>query len=1009
MKKFLRTLWTVLAFSLVLPLLADGSSLSALIPALSSVTVFAQQQDGSSAAEDSGGVPEGDVVTVDPSREGVLLEEDQQLEDFQEPEYTPQFTMPEELRAVDLTPGANFAADENATDEQIVAECKNLLTDMLDWGMNAVILDTSYKGKAYYTTDINDTVITTPVELAVQTAKEMGFFVYLVFDLNFELSRILSESSMTLQQRIDYLALSAHSFTLKYKTDGIILSGYYSSRNSSTFDDYMLNGSGIGFDNWLMDNGAYVFSLVSDAIRRTDNTVPVGIYLKDVWANASSNEGGSNTADSFQALTDGYADTLSYVRRGFADFMLVSAEGSLTDNALPFEEVISWWDNVAKEMDLPLFVMHHNDRICTSAAGWSSPDQLVHQLRRAKELDAYKGSAFLSYSTLKANPGSSTSNALVKYYNDTLNMETIDNELTIVSPQQTEFTTSNSSVAFQGTFDSNFEVYFNGEIITLNEAGNFYYEEELDVGLNVFTIENKGKTITYRITRKVTVLKSAEPTGEMAVEGGTNIAISAVAYKGSAVSASVNGKNVNLTAQEDGYIEGEENSDYVRYTGVYVVPKGIIGKTQDLGNIVIYGRYTGKNGASFDMSITGAHVIINALPEVPNNADGNLLRVNNDNTVVYNYHTTDAVATPNQARLPAGTMDYIVKKVTYSGTSYYLTLSGKRLKASDCTVLENEPLGSNTINASSASLSGNDTVLRLDLGVKSPYSITYTGVNYAGGDNYSVGGFAATAINITFDYANGGAGGFSMPSGGVFSGGSWGNVSESNGVSRVTLTLSLARTGVFHGLSASYEGNTLVLRFNGAERSLSGMTIVIDPGHGVTSTGALDPGGVGHVTDQQVGLWIAKQLESQLSSAGANVIRLKTESQYIDTFQRSSYARQYKPDLYISIHGNKATNASGVRGVEAYYFMPFSQPLAACVSASVASYYQNSVYKDGVNRNRGAKYDYFAVTLQQEFPSILLEVGFVSNYEEAMAMANSAHQAGIAGAIMQGIQNFISR
>ena len=75
----------------------------------------------------------------------------------------------------------------------------------------------------------------------------------------------------------------------------------------------------------------------------------------------------------------------------------------------------------------------------------------------------------------------------------------------------------------------------------------------------------------------------------------------------------------------------------------------------------------------------------------------------------------------------------------------------------------------------------------------------------------------------------------------------------------------------------------------------------------------------------------------------------------------------------------------------------------------MAGYYQNYVYMVGVNRNRGAKYDYPWVTTQQEFPSVLLEVGFVTNYEEAMAMNNPQHQSGIADAIVQGIQNYLSR
>lgn len=942
---------------------------------------------------------DGSAQKAIPGAEEVITE--QELPDFQEPEYTPQFTMPEELRAVSLTPGANFAANPEASEEDILKECQSILSEMAGMGMNSVVIDSSFGGKSFFTTDINESVNKTPLELAVTAAKEMGFFTYVIFDMNFQLSGNQRDS---LQERIDKLALAAHQFTVKYKVDGILLDGYYAKKNTASFEDYMGNGSGIGFENWLLDNGAYVFKLVSDAIRRTDNTVPVGIYIKDVWANASTRPEGSNTSQSFEALVDGYADTLSYVKNGSADYMLVAADGTLDDPKEPFMEVAGWWGNVADEAGIPLFIMHDNSRIGSQNGSWAYPDQVVKQLIAAKKVPGYKGSAFLSIKSLKANSGGST-DALIKFYDNTLNLDTIDNELTINAPAKREFTTEEPSVSFQGSFDPNFTVTFNGKVIELSEVGTFYYEEPLEVGLNVFTIENKGKAITYRITRKITVLKSMEPTGDMGVEGGANIVISAVAYKGSAVSASIGGKSLQLKA-ESGRIEGDENSSYVRYSATYLAPKGIIGKEQDLGSISIYATYTGKNGAKFSASLQGARVRINALPEVPNNADGNLLRVKADNTMTYSYSTTSSVPMPNQPRLPAGTMDYLVKKVNYNGKQYYLSLSGKRYRAEDVQVLANDALGSNSITCKGAVLDGSDTILTFSTGVKSPYTLTFDGVSYSG-ENFSIGSFQSRSVTITFDYANSGSG--EAGAGGMFNGSAWSQPVESRGISRVAMTLNLGVSGRFAGVSATYQGNDLVFRFKGYPKSLSGCTVVIDPGHGKTASGKIDPGGVGYVTDQQVALAVAVQLEAQLKSAGARVVRLPTDTQYIDTYQRSEVARQYDPDIYISLHGNKVVSNESVRGVEAYYFMPFSQPLAAAVSTSVASYYQNSVYKDGVNRNRGAKYDYFAVTLQHEFPSILLELGFVTNYQEAMTMADSKHQAGLASAIVKGIQAYMAR
>ena len=92
-----------------------------------------------------------------------------------------------------------------------------------------------------------------------------------------------------------------------------------------------------------------------------------------------------------------------------------------------------------------------------------------------------------------------------------------------------------------------------------------------------------------------------------------------------------------------------------------------------------------------------------------------------------------------------------------------------------------------------------------------------------------------------------------------------------------------------------------------------------------------------------------------------------------------------------------------------YYFTSYSQPLASALSSSISSYFTNNVYSDGADKNRGAKYSYYHVTLQQDFPSVLIEVGFVDHIEDAMAMASSSHQKGIAKAIVNGIKNYLSR
>src|SRR5699024_3569188 len=81
----------------------------------------------------------------------------------------------------------------------------------------------------------------------------------------------------------------------------------------------------------------------------------------------------------------------------------------------------------------------------------------------------------------------------------------------------------------------------------------------------------------------------------------------------------------------------------------------------------------------------------------------------------------------------------------------------------------------------------------------------------------------------------------------------------------------------------------------------------------------------------------------------------------------------------------------------------------------VASYWTGEIYtgtkykKQRDKANRGAKSSRFAVTLQQDFPSILLEVGFVSNEFEHKIIKDPKHQDEFAKLIVKGIEDYFGR
>ena len=715
------------------------------------------------------------------------------------------------------------------------------------------------------------------------------------------------------------------------------------------------------------------------------------------------------------------------------DFALLRAYGSLTDGMLPFETVTGWWGGLASDYDIPMYIVHYNEKIGTGSAGWGAEDQLLRQLTVSKEIDSYGGSVFNSYERLMQNPMGTTS-TLTSYFNEQINEESLFSELKMVSPAKLTFTTSEPSVTFMGSFDSNFPVYFNNSPIQLNDAGNFYFTKDLNVGMNTFTVTHKSKTYTYKIERKIVVMKSITASisegKTLQVDGGTKINLSVKAYKGSEIYGLVNGTTVPMKEVEGKTNEDEDdvNSSYVRYKGTYTVPDGIIGQEQELGTIKIYGSNSG-----YSMEVIGASVIVNAKPQPVIKHDAEMsdansvgtgevigtieslykesdsvtyVKTSSDYTIVYDGKTADDIQSPVFSQLPAGTIE------PYKSTSgnYYLTESGKRIPISASTLADGHGIENNALLVKAIGTSNGKSYIKINMDYKTSFNIKLVGNNYYTGwdGDYNLSSFTATHVSITFENVTSVTKLPSFENNMVFSDGTWDTVTEDNGT-KFRLLLTLRQPGVYAGHGSYYNNDgDLMLTFGVPTNSLKGLTIVVDPGHGYgKSASSIDPGAVGEVVEQEVVLAISKKLTSALQDAGANVIRLKTESQFLLTKERPIYARGYGCDLYLSIHANKASGSA--KGTEVYYFTSYSQPLAASISSSIASYFTKNVYSDGADKNRGAKYSYYHVTLQQDFPSVLVEVGFVDHIEDAMAMSSSTHQKGIANAIVSGIKNYLSR
>lgn len=191
--------------------------------------------------------------------------------------------------------------------------------------------------------------------------------------------------------------------------------------------------------------------------------------------------------------------------------------------------------------------------------------------------------------------------------------------------------------------------------------------------------------------------------------------------------------------------------------------------------------------------------------------------------------------------------------------------------------------------------------------------------------------------------------------------------------------------------------------------NLKGKIIVIDPGHGGQDPGAL----YGGVKEKDINLDIALRLRGTLNDKGCNVILTREVDKdfYLPNFvlgrmakraeldQRVEMASLYKADLFISIHANSYP-AGNSYGMETYY--PANSPSAK----ALADLIQTELKQVQPDNKRNSKSGDYYLLNQTQMPSVLVEVGFLSNSKERKLLQNISYQKKIAEAITSGIEGY---
>jgi N-acetylmuramoyl-L-alanine amidase len=181
---------------------------------------------------------------------------------------------------------------------------------------------------------------------------------------------------------------------------------------------------------------------------------------------------------------------------------------------------------------------------------------------------------------------------------------------------------------------------------------------------------------------------------------------------------------------------------------------------------------------------------------------------------------------------------------------------------------------------------------------------------------------------------------------------------------------------------------------------IKGRIIIVDAGHGGTDSGTIGNG----VYEKNIVLSVAKKLQQKLEKAGAKVIMTRADDKYKTLKQRVEIAKQNYAELFVSIHVNSGSPSAS--GTETYY--DTSTNPNGYESYLLAKEIQEQIVTNADMFDRGVKDNNFYVIRYNTVPSVLVELGFISNSKDVKKLTSDDYQNIFAESIYNGILQYYS-
>lgn len=204
------------------------------------------------------------------------------------------------------------------------------------------------------------------------------------------------------------------------------------------------------------------------------------------------------------------------------------------------------------------------------------------------------------------------------------------------------------------------------------------------------------------------------------------------------------------------------------------------------------------------------------------------------------------------------------------------------------------------------------------------------------------------------------------------------------------------------GYDLRYEGTRLILSLRHppefiqkSRQNLQGISILLDPGHGGSETGARGPTGY---PEKDVNLAIAQLLKQELLQRKATVYLTRDSDRDVSLSERVELINNLRPTIALSLHYNALPDggdALNTKGISSFWYHPQAHDLAI--------FLHNYLVEKLKRNSAGVFWNNLALTRPYSTPSVLLELGFLINPEEFTWIVDPEEQKKLAKTLAEGI------